>query len=138
MKILATQSRKEKNQGMNWITQHKRLSIYLRDGLACCYCGATITEGVQLTLDHIKPHSKGGNNEASNLVTCCLKCNSSRGNRSYTNFANKVAGYLNHGLTGGEIVKHIKNCTKRNIDTKNAKELITRQGSCFNVLKSFQ
>ena len=121
---------------MNWITQCKRLAIYLRDGLACAYCGSTVTEGAQLSLDHLKPYSKGGSNEASNLITCCSKCNSSRGNRSYTKFADNVAGYLNHGLTGKDIVKHIKTCIKRELNTAEAKELIARQGSCFNVLKS--
>ncbi|KKK72946.1 hypothetical protein LCGC14_2898780, partial [marine sediment metagenome] len=41
-------SRKEKNQGMNWIRPEKRLAIYLRDGLACCYCGATVEDGTKL------------------------------------------------------------------------------------------
>ena len=68
-------------QGMNWITQKKRLAIYLRDGLACAYCGASVETGAQLSLDHLIPHSEGGTNHESNLVTCCSRCNSSRGAR---------------------------------------------------------
>lgn len=128
-------NRKERNQGMNWISQHKRLAIYLRDGLACCYCGST---DCQLTLDHLKPHCKNGTNEATNLVTCCLKCNSSRGNRSYSSFANKVAEYLNHGLTGVQVIAHIKNCSKRKLNIPMAKELITKQGSCFKVIQNIK
>lgn len=121
---------------MNWISQHKRLAIYLRDGLSCCYCGSSVTDGAQLTLDHLKPYSKGGSNEATNLVTCCGKCNSSRGNRSYTRFAAQVAGYINHGVKATDIVAHVRRCVRRALPLEQAKELIGRQGSCFQVLKN--
>jgi 5-methylcytosine-specific restriction endonuclease McrA len=78
--------RKARNQGMNWIRPEKRLAIYLRDGLACSYCDATVEETARLTLDHIVPHSKGGSNDATNLVTCCLECNSTRGARPLSLF----------------------------------------------------
>lgn len=121
-------------QGMNWITQTKRLSIYLRDGLACAYCGASVEEGTQLTLDHIKPHSKGGTNKETNLVTCCLKCNTSRGNRPIKAFADATAAYLDHGVQGADIVAHIKKCTRRKLDKETAKAMIERRGSCFEAL----
>lgn len=127
-------TRKEKNQGMNWISQHKRLAIYMRDGLACCYCGASCEEA-KLTLDHIKPYSKGGSNHETNLVTCCHRCNSSRGNRTYTKFAADVAKYLNHGVVAKEIISHIKNTSRRVLDLNTAKQLVVRRGSCFNALK---
>ncbi len=129
-------SRKTKNQGMNWISQHKRLAIYMRDGLACAYCGSSVEEGTQLTLDHLTPYSFGGSNHETNLVTCCQKCNSSRGNRDVESFANATAGYLNHGLQGSDILAHIADCTRRKLDTKSAKELVERRGSCFAVLKN--
>lgn len=121
---------------MNWCSQVKRLAIYLRDGLACVYCNGSISDGVKLTLDHLKPYIKGGNNDASNLVTCCHRCNSSRGKRSYVKFAELTAQYLNHGITGIEIVKHMRRCVKRKLDTAAARELIEKRGSCFNVLKN--
>lgn len=129
------QNRKEKNQGMNWISQHKRLAIYLRDGLACCYCGACVEDEAKLTLDHLKPYSKGGSNEATNLVTCCSRCNSSRGNRSYTKFSEAVAGYVNHGIKASDIISHIRRTTKRVLPLSEAKRLIEQRGSCFEVLK---
>ena len=132
----ANENRTTKSQGMNWITQHKRLAIYMRDGLACCYCGSGVTEDTKLTLDHIKPYSKGGSNEAQNLVTCCHKCNSSRGNRSVASFTKKVAGYLNHGIKSTDILKHINNSRKRVLNIEEAKDMISRQGSCFEVLKN--
>src|SRR4051794_4758969 len=107
MKAQEVINRKERNQGMNWISQHKRLAIYLRDGLSCCYCGASVTDEVKLTLDHIIPHSHGGSNNETNLVTCCHTCNSSRGNRSVQTFAEATAEYRNNGLKARDIVRHI-------------------------------
>lgn len=78
---MATQ-RTKNWQGSNWIRQDKSFAIYLRDGQACVYCGVGMEEGVTFSLDHLVPHSHGGNNHESNLVTSCLKCNQSQGNRS--------------------------------------------------------
>lgn len=105
--------RTKRNQGMNWISQKKRLAIYLRDGLACAYCGNTIEDGARLTLDHLKPYSKGGDNKETNLVTCCLKCNSSRGNRSVRSFCKSVASYMQTSAI--EIEKHVRNCSRRSL-----------------------
>ena len=65
-------------QGSKWIRRDKRLAIYLRDGMACAYCGAVFEDGVGLSLDHLICSSKGGSNKASNLVTSCISCNSRR------------------------------------------------------------
>jgi hypothetical protein len=123
-------------QGMNWIRPSKRLAIYLRDGLACCYCGDTIEQGAKLSLDHVKPHSKGGTNHTTNLVTCCKRCNDSRGNRSVAKFSRDVATYLNHGVTAESIVAHVRNCRFRKIDVDEAKELISRRGGFTAALNN--
>lgn len=74
---------KPKNRGANgkngskWIRPEKRLAIYHRDGFTCVYCGASARD-VTLSLDHLKPRSQGGTNDATNLVTACLPCNSKR------------------------------------------------------------
>ncbi len=52
-----------------------RRAIYERDGYRCVYCGSE----TDLTLDHVHPKSKGGTNEASNLVTACFPCNVRKG-----------------------------------------------------------
>lgn len=48
----------------------------------CAYCGSTD----KLTVDHIAPVSKGGANRIYNLVPACQHCNSSKNNRSLSEF----------------------------------------------------
>ena len=55
-----------------------RHRIYKRDGYRCVYCGNT----KQLTIDHVIPKSKGGKNTWENLVTCCIKCNLKKSDRT--------------------------------------------------------
>lgn len=121
---------------MNWIRPEKRLAIYLRDGLSCAYCGVAVEEGAQLTLDHLQPHSLGGTNDATNLVTCCHRCNSSRGNRQVEEFASAVALYLDHGVEANAIVQHIAMTTARPLDLAAAKILIARRGGFTAALKT--
>lgn len=130
------ESRNVKNFGMNWLRIEKRLALYARDGFACCYCGAGVEDEVKLTLDHLTPYSKGGTNSATNLVTCCSRCNSSRGNRAWRKFAGSVAGYLNHGIQAEQIIEHISRTRKRVIDVAAAKELIARRGGFTAALRS--
>ena len=54
-----------------------RVRIYKRDNHQCVYCGSN----KQLTLDHVLPKSRGGENTWTNLVTSCFKCNLKKGNR---------------------------------------------------------
>lgn len=117
--------------GSKWIRQDARLAIYLRDGMACCYCGATVETGAILSLDHITPRSLGGDNSHSNLVTSCKKCNSSRGNRSIEDFCQAVATYLNHGVAGEQILNFVQETTKRPLSPfrKQAKEIINRRST---------
>lgn len=123
-------------QGMNWIRPVKRLAIYLRDGLACAYCGIGIEDGAKLTLDHLAPYSQGGCNCETNLVTCCAKCNSSRGNRDLAEFTEKVAGYLNHGITGAAILDHIQSTSAKALDIKAAKALMDARGGFAKAIKN--
>lgn len=115
-------------QGMHWIRAEKRLAIYLRDGLACAWCGEGIEDGMRLTLDHLTPHSRGGANGAQNLVTYCHRCNSSRGARSMRAFAGVVAGYLDHGAQAETILAHVRTTCRRAIDVPAAVALIARRG----------
>jgi hypothetical protein len=123
-------------QGMNWISQHRRLGIYLRDGLACAWCAVGIEDGAQLTLDHVRAHRDGGGNENTNLVTACKRCNDSRGARSVRKFATVTAAYLNHGIKPEAIVGHVRAQLKKSVDVAAAKALIARRGSVAKVLSA--
>ena len=56
-----------------------RKNILRRDNHKCTYCQRA---DLQLTIDHIVPKSKGGDDTWENLVTACVKCNNKKGDRS--------------------------------------------------------
>jgi len=93
--------------GMHWIRPEKRQAIYQRDGFACLYCEESKEDGATLSLDHLRPVAKGGSNAAMNLVTACVRCNSSRGSRPWRKFAVAVAAYINKGTTTEAIIDRI-------------------------------
>lgn len=59
----------------------KRLRIYMRDKFRCQYCGDKKAVA-KLTLDHIQPRSRGGDNSPLNVVTSCVECNNRKANRT--------------------------------------------------------
>ena len=54
-----------------------RKNILKRDNNTCQYCGKNKSE---ITIDHILPKDKGGNDSWSNLVVACKRCNMIKGN----------------------------------------------------------
>jgi 5-methylcytosine-specific restriction endonuclease McrA len=89
-----------KGRSASWIRREKRIAIYLRDGMACAYCGTDLRNAkpTDMGLDHLEPQvdcdARGGCTRAglsmhheSNLVTACRKCNSSRQDRPWRQFA---------------------------------------------------
>jgi len=64
--------------GSNWIRKAKRFAIYHRDNFTCCYCGECFSSVKGLSLDHVVARENGGGNEATNLVTACISCNSKK------------------------------------------------------------
>lgn len=57
-----------------------RFEVFKRDAFKCQYCGKSAPE-VILQVDHIKPVSKGGENDLLNLITSCRECNGGKGAR---------------------------------------------------------
>jgi hypothetical protein len=55
-----------------------RRRVFKRDGYQCGYCGSK----KNLTIDHIIPRSKGGDNSWTNLVTCCNRCNNDKDDKT--------------------------------------------------------
>lgn len=130
--------RKANYNGMNWITQIKRLAIYLRDGLACVYCGESIEDGARLTLDHVLAVRKGGTNHESNVVTACTRCNLAKGQRNLAEFCRAVAVYLNHDVRAVDVQKHVLAQTKLALPLLMAKEMIDRRGSAAKALAALR
>ncbi len=58
-----------------------RKTLFARDGNRCQYCGKTYPHH-QLSFDHVTPRSRGGETCWENVVTCCLMCNSRKGDRT--------------------------------------------------------
>ena len=56
-----------------------RRSVFARDNFTCQYCGTT---GKDLTIDHVIPKRHGGGMQWENLVTCCRRCNTRKGDKS--------------------------------------------------------
>lgn len=74
--VLNIEKKKETAQYQRSIMTPKlRFDVMRRDGFRCKYCGRTEADGVKLHVDHIKPVSKGGKTEMSNLQTLCDECN---------------------------------------------------------------
>ncbi|MBM4157806.1 MAG: HNH endonuclease [Ignavibacteria bacterium] len=55
-----------------------RKNILRRDKHKCQYCSSS----ANLTVDHIIPKSKGGEDSWENLVTACIRCNNKKGDRT--------------------------------------------------------
>ncbi len=58
-----------------------RKNILQRDNNCCQYCGLS---GEKLSIDHVIPRSRGGNDSWENVVAACLPCNLIKGNRTPT------------------------------------------------------
>lgn len=55
----------------------KRDRILMRDRHHCVYCAQPYA-AEELTLDHVEPKMRGGDDSEGNLVTCCRGCNTAK------------------------------------------------------------
>ena len=56
-----------------------RRNVLQRDLHTCQYCGY---RGDQLSVDHVRPRSRGGQHTWDNVVTACIRCNVYKGSRT--------------------------------------------------------
>ncbi|GAC1687385.1 MAG: hypothetical protein NVS9B3_05930 [Gemmatimonadaceae bacterium] len=79
----------------------RREAVFERDGYRCVYCG-TVFPAEELTVDHVQPRLRGGDNSAGNLVTACGGCNVTKGHRRVADFlrddAAVQAGFLTRAV----------------------------------------
>lgn len=114
--------------GSKWIRPLKRLRIYTRDEWRCAYCNkpvysvalvrsqkaAPAANSEPATLDHVICRSSGRHNHSeTNLVTCCLTCNSRRQDRAVAVFAREIEA--GGGDKAEVIVKRIRRQRRRQL-----------------------
>ena len=63
------------------IGENRRTAIFRRDDFRCVYCANVFTYD-QLTIDHVQPLVKQGDNSPGNLVTACVSCNTRKGGKA--------------------------------------------------------
>jgi len=63
-----------------------RRNVFIRDNFTCQYCGSR----EHLTIDHVKPASKGGPWTWTNLTTACAPCNTKKGDKSLSQCGMKL------------------------------------------------
>lgn len=58
-----------------------RVNLYARDDYRCQYCSKQCSMS-ELTYDHVIPRSQNGKTTWTNIVSCCVKCNSKKSGRT--------------------------------------------------------
>lgn len=81
-------------------TKALRQAIHSREGGRCFYCLRRLAPTVRC-LDHVAPRAQSGRNCYRNLVSCCLECNSQKGERLAGDFLRWL--YRERRLTAGEL-----------------------------------
>jgi 5-methylcytosine-specific restriction endonuclease McrA len=92
--VLAKPISGKKEKTKRYTTFSKKL-VWKRDNYTCQYCGKTKSQmeddGFILTIDHIVPRCKGGQNTFDNTVACCSDCNSKKDSTDIVKFC-KIMG----------------------------------------------
>jgi len=72
------------------VTLQEGLKILERDDHRCQYCGldgrASFENALVMRVDFLVPRARKGQKDSSNLVACCIPCNTILGTRIYANF----------------------------------------------------
>jgi 5-methylcytosine-specific restriction endonuclease McrA len=63
----------------------KRDRVFARDDYRCVYCGNRFAAD-ELSVDHVEPRVRGGDQSTGNLVTACKGCNTLKGQRRVSEF----------------------------------------------------
>lgn len=75
----------------------------------CAYCNTPPIDDKSLTVDHVKPKAKGGEDRTSNCVPACTRCNHSKGSENWLEWfgrqqfysieaENRIKHWLIHGV----------------------------------------
>ncbi len=80
-----------------------RERIFARDEYRCVYCGESFP-AERLSLDHVQPRMRGGDNSPGNLVTACQPCNTRKGSAPAWAFLADLPGERANFLRDGTAV----------------------------------
>lgn len=83
----------------------RREAIHARDRGQCFYCLIQLTPRAQC-LDHVVPQARGGNNSYRNLVSCCVECNSQKGESGAEDFLRTL--YRQRRITSAELESRLR------------------------------
>ena len=78
----------------------RREAIHARERGHCFYCLRRFVAGGRV-LDHVVPVARGGNNSYRNLVSCCVECNSQKGETVAEDFLRSL--YRLRRITSAEL-----------------------------------
>lgn len=59
----------------------------------CAYCGKPPIDNASLTIDHVRPKCKGGEDRTSNVIPACSSCNSEKGSEDWLEWYGKQSFY---------------------------------------------
>jgi predicted DNA-binding transcriptional regulator len=83
----------------------RREAIHARERGLCFYClRRFVTRG--RVLDHVVPQARGGSNSYRNLVSCCVECNSQKGETSAEDFLRSL--YRLRRITSAELEARLR------------------------------
>jgi HNH endonuclease len=86
-------------------TRPLRHAIHAREDGRCFYCLRPITYR-RRCIDHVVPRAQSGRNSYRNLVSCCVDCNSKKGERSAEEFLRSL--YREHRLSDDELTGRLR------------------------------
>ena len=81
-----------------------RRSIKEHFDYTCVYCGKTY-DLHQLSIDHVNPRSRGGEDITTNVVCACKRCNQMKGSQHWQEFMRDTFGF--NALRESVVLSHI-------------------------------
>ena len=86
-------------------TKTRRAAIHTRDAGLCFYCLSRLTARVRC-LDHVVPLARMGRNSYRNLVSCCVECNTQKGETAAEDFLRTL--YRERRVTAAELTARLR------------------------------
>jgi 5-methylcytosine-specific restriction endonuclease McrA len=83
--VKGSQTRRARERNAKIVIPFSKDDIIKRDGLNCYLCGKLLTEKTA-TIEHLIPLSRGGNHKPENVRLACVHCNSTKNNKTLTEY----------------------------------------------------